>query len=550
MLKLKNLLLFLIVFKLNSQTIENFKNGMVFKINSTFLTSNTNLDKNKTGYNNLDKLLNSNEVKVSSIGNNIKTRTFLLEFINFNNTTFIENFIEKIKKLKGIEYFEPNYQATGGGQKIEINKKLIPNDIYLNRQWGVLNNGTFNSNSINDADSDIDLAWDIETGDPNLIIAVSDTGLNLSHPDIQSRIWNKQNIEIIDGVDNDNNGLIDDYRGWDWVNNDNNPTDDHGHGTNCTGIVGAIPNNGLGYAGINWNSKIMVLKVLNNSNSGTYASMANSIYYAVDNGAKIISMSIGGSSPSTLLSNALDYANQNDVTFVACMMNFNNNVTYYPAGYASSKGNVIAVGSTDPNDKRSNPFFWSTTSGSNYGNHITVVAPGNFIYSIASNSNTNYDTYWGGTSQATPLVAGVASLLKSKFPSLTPLQIKNLISNSAQDLVGISSEDTVGWDQYMGFGRVNGHTALQNALSIYDYKLNNSNFTIENPVNNYLNIVNNNHGEFFELFLYTIDGKLLEKIESKNTNGLNSFPFNYNTGNYILVVKSNDFQKSYKLIKK
>ncbi|MGB0897575.1 MAG: S8 family serine peptidase, partial [Flavobacteriaceae bacterium] len=186
--------------------------------------------------------------------------------------------------------------------------------------------------------------------------------------------------------------------GWDFINNDNNPTDDHGHGTNVAGIVLASGNNAIGYAGVNWNSRVMICKALNSTNSGSYAAIAGSIYYAVDNGAKVISMSIGGSGNSVTLSDAIDYCYNNGVVLVACMMNFNNNVNYYPAAYT----NVIAVGSTDPDDKRSNPFFWSNTSGSNYGNHIDLVAPGNYMYGLSYSSDTNYGSYWGGTSQATP----------------------------------------------------------------------------------------------------------------------------------------------------
>ena len=127
---------------------------------------------------------------------------------------------------------------------------------------------------------------------------------------------------------------------------------------------------------------------------------------------------------------------------------------------------MIAVGSTDPDDKRSHPFFWDPNSGSNYGPHISVIAPGNYIYGLHYLSNTNYDTYWGGTSQATPHVAGLASLLLAQNPARTPAQIKTIIENTAEDQVGDPSEDTPGWDQYYGWGRVNAYAALQVSQSI------------------------------------------------------------------------------------
>jgi thermitase len=138
------------------------------------------------------------------------------------------------------------------------------------------------------------------------------------------------------------------------------------------------------------------------------------------------------------------------------MGNANNNTPNFPAGYSG----VISVGSTDPDDTRSNPFFWSPTSGSNYGSYISVIAPGNYIYGLHYLSNTNYDYYWGGTSQATPHVAGLAALLLAQDMTRTPAQIKTIIENTAQDQVGDPVEDTPGWDQYYGWGRINANAAL------------------------------------------------------------------------------------------
>jgi len=147
-------------------------------------------------------------------------------------------------------------------------------------------------------------------------------------------------------------------------------------------------------------------------------------------------------------------------------MNEGNNVTYYPAGYQ----NTIAVGSTNANDERSSPFFWSGSSGSNFGSHIDVVAPGNFIYGLNYLSNTNYNTYLGGTSQATPLVTGLSSLLLAQDLNRTPDDIRNIIRNTAEDQVGNSSEDIMGFDIYYGYGRINAYQALlQQTLDITDF---------------------------------------------------------------------------------
>lgn len=360
------------------------------------------------------------------------------------------------------EYVEKDQVASGSGVA-----GITPSDTYFSRQWGFVNNGTFNGTAIANADVDMDMAWTITTGSSSTIICTLDTGLKLDHPEFSGRLWVNAGEIPNNSLDDDNNGYVDDINGWDWVNTDKDPSDDYGHGTNVTGILGASGNNSLGYAGVNWNCKLMTGKVLNASNSGSYSWMISGIIYAVQNGANIINMSIGGSGFSQGLKDACDFAYANNVALFACMMNFNNNVTYYPAGFAST----IAVGSTDPNDFRTAPFFWSATSGSNYGSHIDLVAPGNYIYGLSYNSNTNYGSYWGGTSQATPLVAGVASLIHALKPNATVEDYRTILRTTAKDSVGRITEDVPGWDQYMGAGRMNAYLALQKTLSLLPVKM-------------------------------------------------------------------------------
>ena len=364
----------------------------------------------------------------------------------------------------------------------------------------------------------MELAWDIELGDPNMIVAIIDTGLRLTHPEFSGRIWNNVN-EVLDGSDTDNNGFIDDLlAGWDFINNDNDPTDDHGHGTNVAGIALASGNNSIGYAGVNWNARVMICKALDENNSGSYAAMAGAIYYAVDNGAKVINMSIGGSGNSATLSDAIDYCYNNGVVLVACMMNFNNSVTYYPAGY----NKTIAIGSTDPDDTRSNPFFWSNTSGSNFGSHIDIVAPGNYMYGLSNSSDTYYGGYWGGTSQATPIVTGVVSLLFSQNSTLTFEEIRTILRESAEDQVGDPSEDVSGFDTYYGYGRLNAKNALSHQiLSIDNFENANKNIVIyPNPIkaNNQLEMSNLIDGDY-SINIYNAFG---QNLQSKNTTTYNS----------------------------
>lgn len=544
------LFIVLLPFYAAAQNLNYYENQIVIGLTSKMdvsAISNTNI-----GIANIDYLNHKYQANaIELIGNKKSPSAILISFSQPKNITAL---VKEYQNVPEIAYAEPNYIAEAGGVR-GTNSFIFPNDFYFSRQWGLYNTGAFTVSgmpytSVNDADVDMELAWNIETGDPNLIIAVSDSGLNMTHEDIAARVWNKSS-EIIDGIDNDGNGLIDDYRGWDWVNADNNPTDDHGHGTNCSGIIGTIANNNVGYSGVNWNSKIMPLKVLNNANSGSYANMANSIYYAVDNGAKIISMSIGGSATSTTISNALDYANTNGVLLVACMMNFNNNTTYYPAGYAATKPNVIAVGSTNSNDQRTNPFFWSATSGSNYGNHINVVAPGNYIWGLGNSSNTDYNSYWGGTSQATPLVAGIASLMKSKDPTLTPTQIRTILMNTAQDQVGIASEDIAGWDMYMGSGRVNANSALtQVLLSVDAFANTQDKISVVNPIQNKeLKIItSSNLAGVYTFTWISLQGQKIQEQKIQLQSGSNAIPFPFSKGNYILTIQGEKYTKVYKIV--
>ena len=394
------------------------------------------------------------EVRKQATGRKSRERAYL---ITFPEGTDLQPVIEQYYRTRLIDYAEPDHPGTGGGTQL-----TTPNDTYYSRQWGLRNTGTFSlSAAMAGADIDMENAWTIEQGDSTVTVGVIDSGVKLNHPEFAGRIW-RNNAEIpANGSDDDNNGYIDDVQGWDFVNSDNNPSDDFGHGTNVTGIIGANGNNATGYAGVDWHCKLMILKGLDNNNNGYYSWWADAIYYAVDNGAKVINMSVGGTGTSATLQAAVDYALNNNVLVVACMMNANSGTVYYPAGFSSA----MAVGATNPNDQRSHPFFWSAASGSNYGSHISVVAPGNFIYGLSHTSNTNYGTYWGGTSQATPYVTGLAALLLAQDSSRTPTQLKAIIEASAEDQVGAVTEDVPGWDPYYGHGRINAAAALQAAIT-------------------------------------------------------------------------------------
>ena len=381
----------------------------------------------------------------------------------FSDSVNITELIEQYIKTGEVEFAEPDFIGEGSG------KSVIPNDQYFFRQWSLKNDGTFPPSHAGTVDADIDMdeAWDIEQGDSSIIIGILDSGAKLDHPELSDRIWRNYNETDADGIDNDGNGFVDDIRGWDFAFNDNDPSDGHGHGTNVTGIIGAAGNNNIGYAGVDWKSKLMICKILDDDNLGFYSWWASAIYYAVDQGANVLNMSVGGVSFSSSLELAVNYAYQNDVTIVVSMMNNNNDVPYYPAAYANS----IAVGATDTDDSRVNPFFWG--GGSSYGAHIDVVAPGNYIYGLNHLSDTEYGWYWGGTSQAAPHVTGLVALLLAQDSSRTVEEIRTIISETAEDQVGDPAEDSFGFDQYYGYGRINAYLALKYnpVISLFDIKI-------------------------------------------------------------------------------
>ena len=523
------LLISMISFGQSNQNV--VENQIIVKFKTISLKSKTTIN-NFLNNSELSKLHSKiNVLKYQTINTKQSNKIII---IKYDSDIGLEEIISFYENTGLFEYVEPNYTGKGSGVL-----NTIPNDSEYSNQWGLKNDGTFsNAPSVSGADIEMELAWDIETGDPNMIVAIIDTGLRLAHPEFSGRLWNNVN-EVADGTDTDNNGFIDDLvAGWDFINSDNDPTDDHGHGTNVAGIALASGNNTIGYAGVNWNAKVMICKALNENNSGSYAAMAGAIYYAVDNGAKVINMSIGGSGNSITLSDAIDYCYDNGVVLVACMMNFNNSVTYYPAGY----NKTIAVGSTNPDDTRSNPFFWSTTSGSNFGSHIDLVAPGNYMYGLSDTSDTEYGSYWGGTSQASPLVAGVVSLLLSQNPALTFEEIRTILRESSEDQVGDPSEDINGFDTYYGYGRLNAKNALSHqALSINNFENANKNIVIyPNPINrnSQLEISNLIDGDY-TINIYNAFG---QNLQSKNTSTYNSkitFSIsNLNAGIYFLRVKN------------
>ncbi len=296
-------------------------------------------------------------------------------------------------------------------------------------------------------------AWDIQTGSSDVVVAVIDTGVDIDHADLADNIWINTGEIAGNSIDDDGNGYVDDVNGYDFVNSDGDPTptpngiDEDGvsgadsgvtHGTHVAGILGAVGNNAKGVTGVAWDVSIMAIQVLDDEGSGSDADIAEGIIYAVDNGADIINMSLGGFGSTTILEEAVAYAIANEVLVVTAVGNNGVSVNtnpFYPACY----NEVVGVASIDDEGVES--------SFSNYGDTCTdIAAPGESIYSTlytddSANGFTVDYGYLSGTSMATPVVAGVLVLLKSERSDITMSQMIDVLSTTK---INTSLEDAYG----------------------------------------------------------------------------------------------------------
>lgn len=423
----------------------------------------------------LDLLNQDKELATFRLTGDRKTiSTYALTYATAQN---IPELIQEFMATDLFDYVEPNFVG-----ELCVDR-VVPNDEKYSKQWSYNNDGSFlSSDSKVDADVDMDLAWSVEQGSSSITVAIIDTGVKLDHPEFSGRHW-VNTAETMDGTDSDGNGYVDDINGYDFQNDDYDPTDDNGHGTAVAGIIGGGGNNSIGFAGIDWNCKLMHLKAMNAEGTGTYLNWIDAIYYAVDNGANVINMSVGSGSSATSLLNAINYAYNDEVTIVAASGNDNGEIKF-PAEYA----NTIAVGSTDPEDLRSQPFPGSPGSGSCYGAKLNLVAPGSYIYALQHDDDNQYNQYTSGTSFSAPHVAGACALLLAQDPSREPDDLEDILQSSAEDQVGDPEEDLPGWDQYFGWGRLNIYYALNFESLGLDEKETNTVKLFPNPVKDVLHI--------------------------------------------------------------
>jgi len=328
-----------------------------------------------------------------------------------------EQVVEALQGMPGVRFAEYDYVAS---------PYLTPDDPYWEQQAYLTN-------------IQAPQAWDVITGSTDVVVAVVDSGVDVDHPDLASQIWHNPGEMGVDaegndrrtnGIDDDGNGYVDDWQGWNVVAGNNDVQDGYGHGTRVAGVIAAAGNNGEGIAGVAWGVRIMPVKVLDDTGLGTYAQVAQGIIYAVDNGARIINLSIGGPFYSTLLEEAVNYALRRGAVVVAAVGNEGDGTVNYPAAYSG----VLGVGATDAQDVRA--------AFSNVGEVVDLVAPGVDVY--VSTLGGGY-AQAGGTSLAAAHVSGAAALLASLPRFDTGAAIQEALLATAADLGAPGRDDEYGY---------------------------------------------------------------------------------------------------------
>ncbi|MGQ9810917.1 MAG: S8 family serine peptidase, partial [bacterium] len=364
------------------------------------------------------------------------------------------------RMYENVEYIEPDYV---------VNAIEVPNDPMFNQLWGLHNTGQTGGTA--DADIDAVEAWDIFTGSSDALVVVIDTGTDYNHADLAANMWVNPNEIPGNGIDDDGNGFVDDVRGWDFYNNDNDPMDDNGHGTHCAGTIGAVGNNGTGVVGVNWTVKIMPVKFLSSGGSGYTSGAVQSIQYALTiPGVKVMSNSWGGGGYSQALYDAIVEAYNAGVLFVCAAGNSAVNTDtspMYPACY--DVPNVMSIAATDHNDQLASFSNWGPTT-------VDLGAPGvDVVSTLPGNSYGSLS----GTSMATPHVSGVAALIWGRFPSMTVDQVKALIMNSVDPIPSLAGKCVTG-------GRLNAFWCIAEPDSIPPAAV--TDLTAFNPASNTIDL--------------------------------------------------------------
>lgn len=364
----------------------------------------------------------------------------LIYELKYSATVSIEKAINGLLATGTLEYAEPHYLPHPFGY-------YIPNDYYADSTLGA--NGQWHLKKIRAYQ-----AWDIQKGDTNIVIGIIDSGTDTLHPDLNPNV--KRNYaDPVNGVDDDGDGFLDNYYGWDWADNDNKPQYDAlGHGVFVAGLSSAVTDNGIGVAGTGFRCKFLPVKVTDNT--GNYTMGYQGIVYAVDHGCSIVNCSWGGyGGAGQFGQDIVDYATNNmNALVVAASGNNDNDYPVYPAAY----NNVLSVTATDIHDHK-----WVDTTngtGSTWGNTVGISAPGAKVWSTWVNQVYQQST---GTSFSAPIVAGAAGIVKAQYPTFSAMQIAAKLQSTADNI------DTIPFNApyagLMGTGRLNMFKAVTNQNS-------------------------------------------------------------------------------------
>ena len=350
----------------------------------------------------------------SSVSTSVQPIGFGLFSVRLNPAVSVPQAIDFYRTQPGVQFAEPDFL---------IGYNRTPNDPSFNALWGLNNIGQ--TGGTRDADINAPEAWEFHQGTGETIVAVMDTGIDYSHPDLAANMWTNPGETAGDGVDNDGNGFVDDVFGYDFANEDADPFDDNGHGTHAAGTIGAVGDNGVGIVGVDWHTRLMAVKFLGADGNGSIGNAIRALDYAVRMGARVSNNSWGGGGYSAAFCAAIEASRGVGHLFVAAAGNSgadNDATPNYPSSYGLD--NVLAVAATDKDDQLG--------SFTNYGAaSVDLAAPGVGI--LSTYKNGQYASL-SGSSMAAPYVAGAAAYLWDMHPEWNYVQVASAILSTVDVL--------------------------------------------------------------------------------------------------------------------
>ncbi|MGE0614698.1 MAG: S8 family serine peptidase [Bacteriovoracia bacterium] len=432
--------------------------------------------------------------------------------------------IAALQADSAVAYAEPNYIY----RTTDLSAQAMPNDADFGKCWGLNNTGQEDpKGQKGKAGSDIQVAklWDAGvTGSKKVVVAVIDTGIDWTHPDLEANLYTNPNEIPDNGKDDDGNGFIDDVHGWNFAGDNANSSDDHDHGSHCAGTIGAVGDNKIGVAGVNWNVSLMPIKFLAANGSGTTEDAVDSINYATLMKVNVMSNSWGGGGASKALEDAIKAAEKAGILFVAAAGNNagdNDARPHYPSNYKVD--NVLSVAALDNLDV--------LAKFSNYGKTtVHVAAPGVNVYSTTKGGK--YASF-SGTSMATPHVAGAAALMLSVHPEWTYGELKTRLIKSSEPIAGLKNK-------LVAEGRISTDNAMKgfyppkdgpkpdewqdvelNYETAHPYELNQTlEYVITQPGAKYVRVIFSKidtEAEYDPVTIETAEGQIVETISGSHT---------------------------------